>query len=191
MLGNLLLLVLEAVLGFFALLLIARFYMQLSRVSFRNQVGHFVTALTDWVVLPTRRVIPGLLGLDVASLITAWLAESLLVLAELWLRGFSFSSSFGLATVLILALGMIETVRLFVFLMIGVVLISAVMSWVNPYSPFAPLFNALARPFLRPLQRVIPPISNIDLSPLVLLLMFQIVLMLLATLRAAVIPFIA
>ncbi len=191
MLGNLLLLVLEAVLGFFALLLIARFYMQLSRVSFRNQVGHFVTALTDWVVLPTRRVIPGLLGLDLASLIPAWLAESLLVLAELWLRGFSFSSSFGLATVLILALGMIETVRLFVFLMIGVVLISAVMSWVNPYSPFAPLFNALARPFLRPLQRVIPPISNIDLSPLVLLLMFQIVLMLLATLRAAVIPFIA
>ncbi|MCK7500011.1 MAG: YggT family protein [Comamonadaceae bacterium] len=67
---------------------------------------------------------------------------------------------------------MIETVRLFVFLMIGVVLISAVMSWVNPYSPFAPLFNALARPFLRPLQRVIPPISNIDLSPLVLLLLF-------------------
>ena len=191
MLGNLLLLVLEAVLGFFALLLIARFYMQWSRVSFRNQVGHFVTALTDWVVLPTRRVIPGLLGLDLASLIPAWLAESLLVLTEFWLRGFSFSSSSGLAAVLILALGMIETVRLFVFLMIGVVLISAVMSWVNPYSPFAPLFNALARPFLRPLQRVIPTISNIDLSPLVLLLLFQIVLMLLATLRAAIVPIIA
>lgn len=190
-LANLMLLILEAVLGFFSLLLIARFYMQWSRVSFRNQIGHFVIALTDWLVFPARRVIPGLPGLDLASLIPAWLAESVLVLAEFWLRGFSFGSSYGLATVLILSLGLIETVRLFVFLMIGVVLISAVMSWVNPYSPFAPLFSSLARPFLRPLQRIIPPISNIDVSPLVLLLLFQIVLLLLATLRGAVVPFIA
>jgi YggT family protein len=189
-LGSLLLLVLEAVLGFFSLLLIGRFYMQWARVSFRNQLGQFVTALTDWLVLPARRFIPALFGLDLASLLPAWLAQSVLVSAEFWLRGFSFGSSAGLAAVLLLALGLIETVRVFTFLMIGIVLIAAVMSWVNPYSPFAPLFNAMARPFLRPLQRVIPPVANIDLSPLVLLLLFQIVLMLLATLRGGIVPMI-
>lgn len=191
MLGNILLLILEAVLGFLALLLLARAYMQWARVSLRNQVGHFVSALTDWLVLPARRVLPALADLDLGSLLPAWIAESLLVLAEFWLRGFSFGSSPGLAGVLVLALGLIETLRLFVFLLIGIVLIAAVMSWVNPHSPLAPMFGALARPFLKPFQRIVPTISNIDLSPLVLLLMFQIVLMLLATLRAAVIPFIA
>jgi YggT family protein len=191
MLGNILLLVLNAVLGLLALLLVARAYMQWARVSLRNQLGHFVTALTDWLVLPARRLLPPLAGLDLASLVPAWLAESLLVLAEFWLRGFSFGSSAGLAAVLILALGLIETLRLFVFLLIGIVLISAVMSWVNPHSPFAPMFNVLARPFLRPFQRIVPTISNIDLSPLVLLLVLQIALMLLATLRGGIVPMIA
>jgi YggT family protein len=190
MFGNILLLILEAVLGFFALLLVARAYMQWVRVSLRNQIGHFVTALTDWLVLPARRVLPAAMGLDFASLVPAWLAESLLVLVEFWLRGFSFGSSPGLAAVLILALGLIETLRLFVFLLIGIVLIAAVMIWVNPYSPLAPMFNALARPFLRPFQRVVPPVSNIDLSPLVLLLVLQIALMLLATLRGGIVPMI-
>lgn len=191
MLQNVLLLVLGAVLGFLSLLLVARAYMQWARVSLRNQIGHFVTALTDWLVLPARRLLPALAGLDLASLVPAWGAESLLVLAEFWLRGFSFGSSPGLAAVLILALGLVETLRLFVFLLIGIVLIAAVMSWVNPYSPLAPLFGALARPFLRPFQRIVPTISNIDLSPLVLLLVLQIALMLLATLRAGIVPMIA
>lgn len=190
MLASILLLVLEAILGFLALLLVARAYMLWSRVSLRNQLGHFVTALTDWLVLPVRRVLPALAGLDLASLVPAWGAQSLLVLAEFWLRGFSFGSSPGVATLLILALGFIETLRLCVFLLIGVVLISAVMSWVNPHSPLAPTFNALARPFLRPFQRIVPTISNIDLSPLVLLLVLQIALMLLATLRAGIVPMI-
>jgi YggT family protein len=62
---------------------------------------------------------------------------------------------------------------------------------VNPHAPLAPLFNSLSRPFLRPFQRLIPPIANVDLSPLVLLLVLQISLMLLAWLRVLLIPFIA
>ena len=64
-------------------------------------------------------------------------------------------------------------------------------SWVNPRAPLAPLFNNLSRPFLRPFQRLIPPIARVDLSPLVLLLVLQIVLMLLAWLRVQLIPLIA
>ena len=62
------------------------------------------------------------------------------------------------------------------------------MSWVNPHAPLAPLFNSLSRPLLRPLQRIMPTVANIDLSPLVLLLLLQIVLMILATARASLVP---
>ncbi len=187
MLENLLLLIIEAVLGFFSLLLIARFYMQLARVSFRNQIGQLVIALTDWAVGPVRRVLPGLRGLDLATLVLAWVTQSLIVLAEFWLRGFPL----GAATLLILGLGALETVRMFVYLLIGVVLIAALMSWVNPGTPYAPLLNGLARPLLRPIQRFVPPVANFDLSPLVLLLLLQVVLLLLSHLRGSLVALIA
>lgn len=71
MLTNLLLLILETVTGFFVFMLLLRFYMQLLRASFRNQVGHFVVAVTDWLVRPARRLIPGLFGFDMPSLTSA------------------------------------------------------------------------------------------------------------------------
>jgi len=61
-----------------------------------------------------------------------------------------------------------------------------VFSWVNPHAPMAPLFEAIARPFLRPLRRVLPLLGRFDLSPLVLLVLLQVALILLAGLRAAV-----
>jgi YggT family protein len=191
MLGNIVLLVVEAVLGFLSYLLVARFYMQRARVPFRNQIGHFVVALTDWMVRPARRIIPGLAGLDLASLMLAFLAQTLIVAAEFWLHGFPFGSSLALPAAGILGLGILETMRVFVYLLFGVVLISAVMSWVSPYSHITPLLNSLANPFLRPIQRRLPPIANIDLSPLVLLLFLQIVLLLLASARASLVPIIA
>lgn len=191
MLTNLLLLILEAVFGFFVFLLLVRFYMQWLRVSFRNQVGQFVVAVTDWLVRPARRVIPGMLGLDLSSLVLALGLHSIHLLIAFWLKGFSFGSNPGIAAAIIFTIALFELARFSVYLLIGVVLFSAVLSWVNPHAPLAPLFNALSRPFLRPFQRLIPPIANVDLSPLVLLLVLQIALMLLTWLRATVVPLIA
>lgn len=191
MLTNLLLLILEAVTGFFVFLLLIRFYMQWLRVSFRNQIGRFVVTVTDWLVRPVRRVIPGLLGLDIPSLAAALVLHSAYLTIAFWLKHFSFGAHAGIAVPVILAIAMVELLRFSVYLLIGVVLISAVLSWVNPHAPLAPLFNSLSRPFLRPFQRLIPPIAQVDLSPLVLLLALQIALMLLAWLRVLLIPLIA
>lgn len=184
MLNQLLMLILDAVFGFLTLLLLARFVMQWLRVSFRNQLGAFILAATDWVVLPARKVIPGLFGLDLSSLVLAILFQTLLLLIVLLLRGFNFGGGAVTAALGVLLLGSLETLKLALYLLMGVVIIAAVLSWVNPYSPLAPLFNALTRPFLKPLQRVIPPLANVDLSPLVLLLILQVVLVLLGSLRA-------
>jgi YggT family protein len=191
MLTNLLLLILEAVAGFFVFLLLIRFYMQWLRVSFRNQLGRFVVTVTDWLVRPARRVIPGLHGLDMPSLAGALVLHSAYLTIAFWLKHFSFGAHAGIAVPVILAIAMVELLRFSVYLLIGVVLISAVLSWVNPHAPLAPLFNSLSRPFLRPFQRLIPPIAQVDLSPLVLLLVLQVALMLLAWLRVLLIPLIA
>ncbi len=176
MLTQLILFILDAVVGFFSILLIARFMMQWQRVSFRNQLGAFIVAATDWAVLPARRFIPGLFGLDLSSVVLVWVAQTLLVLVEFWLRGVSLGSAPGVAALVVALLGVVATFKMMLYVLIGAVIIAAVLSWVNPYSPIAPLFNGLTRAFLAPLQRIIPPIANVDLSPLVLLLILQVIL---------------
>ena len=75
-----------------------------------------------------------------------------------------------------------------VYLLIGVVIVSAVLSWINPHAPIAPLIHGLADPFLRPFRRIVPPIAGVDLSPLVLLLVLQVVLMVITSVQAGVLP---
>ncbi|HRV78239.1 MAG TPA: YggT family protein, partial [Thauera sp.] len=91
MLANILLLVIDVAASFLTLMLLARFFMQWQRISFRNQLGQFVVSTTDWIVRPLRRFIPGLFGLDMASLLPAWVVQVLLVMFELSLRGAAFS----------------------------------------------------------------------------------------------------
>ncbi len=191
MLTNLLLLILEAVTGFFVFLLLIRFYMQWLRVSFRNQLGQFVVTVTDWLVRPARRVLPGLFGLDMPSLAAALVLHSAYLTLAFWLKRFSFGAHAGIAAAAIVAIAVVELLRFSVYLLIIIVLVSAVLSWVSPHAPLAPMFNSLSRPFLRPFQRLIPPIARVDLSPLILLLLLQIILVLLAWLRVQLIPLIA
>jgi len=181
------LLVLEVVFGFFSTLLLARFVMQWLRVSFRNQLGAFVIAATDWLVKPARRMIPSALGFDLPCLVLAWLVQVLLVLISLWLKGFSFSTAPFSAPAVLLLLGFIETVKLALSMLSVLVIFSAIISWVSPHAPIAPMLYSLTRPFLRPLQRFIPPIANVDLSPLALLLLLQVLLMLIGAWRANVV----
>lgn len=188
MLTNILLLILSTAGGFLTLMLLARFYMQWQRISFRNQIGQFVVTTTDWIVRPLRRFVPGLFGLDMACLLPAWLVQVLLVLFELSLRGAAFSGNAGAVLLGLWGVGLIELMRMMVYLVFAVVLGSAVLSWVSPHAPLAPLLHSLAAPFLRPFRRIVPTIANVDLSPLVLLLVLQIVLMVLGGIRNSFAP---
>jgi len=160
---------------------LARVYMQWTRSSFRNPVGQFIIALTDWAVRPLRRVIPGLFGIDLASLFAAWLVQIVYFGIMAGLTGLVLVTPAAILGVAVLAV--IAVLRMAVYLMMGVVIIAALLSWINPYSPLAPLFNALASPLLGPARRIIPPFGGIDLSPLVVLLLLQIVLIVLAGLQ--------
>jgi YggT family protein len=158
--------------AFFVVLLLVRFHFQWLRVGFRNPVGEFILATTSWVVLPLRRVIPGLAGLDLATLLAAWLLQTL----GLWLHALLLGAEPGVG--LLLGAAAVELLRYSVYILIFAVFIQALLSWVNPEAPVMPVFNAVTRPFLRPLRRFIPPVGRVDLTPLVLLLILWVLLML-------------
>jgi YggT family protein len=170
---------LDNLVAFFVILLLARFHFQWLRVGFRNQVGDFVLATTNWIVLPARRVIPGLAGLDLATLLAAWLLQGL----GLWIHTMLVAVSPSLLVLASVAL--VELLRYSVYILIFAVFILAILSWVNPYAPVLPVFDALTRPFLRPLRRFIPPVARVDLTPMILLLILWVALFLIDGLARA------
>ncbi len=172
-----------AVADFFVYLLLARFLFQWLRVPFRNVLGEFIIAATNWMVMPARRVIPALLGLDLASLVLAWLLQALGLWAIYAIAGVTFGSAPDIALAILAGLSLLDLARYTVYIFVFALIVQAVLSWVNPYSPVGPLFDALTRPFLRPIRRVVPPLANVDLSPLVLIVLLQVVLIPLAYLR--------
>ena len=170
--------------SFFSGLFVLRFVLQWVRAPFRNPIGRFVVTLTDWGVRPLRRFVPGWKGLDLSSLAMAWLIESLSLLPILLLAGAPLADGGGLIPAIVGA-GLIEMFRTMIYVVLGATLGLVVLSWVNPGAPLAPLFDAVAQPFLRPFQRLVPPISGIDLSPLFLILVLQVLLGLLAHFKSA------
>lgn len=166
-------------------LLLLRFFMQLRRLSFAHPLGQFVVKLTNWAVLPLRRVVPGVGGYDWASLLPAWF-----ILATV--QGLQLGLVFGgevLRWLPAAALfGVLELIHLTLEVFLALVLLQAILSWVNPYSPLGRPVAELTQPILAPLQRVIPTVSGIDLAPLAALLIGQVLLMVLSGVRASLLP---
>jgi YggT family protein len=161
----------------FAIAVLLRFMMQLFRVPFRNPFAQFVVALTDFAVKPLRRIIPGLFGLDWACLVLAFAVEWIIVVAAYWLDGFPFALAGGKVWPVMLGLAGVRLLSLAIYLLMGLTLVRAVLSWVNPHTPLMPVIYELTEPLLRPLRRVVPMVANVDLTPLVLFIACQLLLM--------------
>lgn len=177
MLGNALIFVAQVAFGLLTLALLLRFYLQWVRAPYRNPLADFVNALSDFMVRPARRIVPGLWGLDLPTLLLAWLMQGLELVVTLQVRGFSFGAEIGLAVAGITALAALAVLKMLVYIVLVATLMQALLSWINPGSPVAPLLDAMTRPFLRLFRRRIPPIGNVDLSPLFVLVVCQLLLM--------------
>ena len=176
-------LLVDVVASFLVFTLLIRFLCQWMRVPLRSGIGEFIMAVTNWMVLPARRVIPAFFGLDWASFLLAWLLQALGLWAFYAIAGISFASSPDIAAALLAVLSFIDLVRYGLYIFVFALIVQAVMSWINPYSPLAPIFDALNRPLLRPIRRFVPPLGNVDLSPLILIVLIQVLLIPLAELR--------
>lgn len=171
---------LDVVAGLLGGACLLRIYMQWQRVPFGNPVGRLVFALSDWMVLPLRRVVPPLGRWDGASL----LAALLVVLAQygiLWLL-----LGVGDGWVWLPVLALFGLARIAITGLIGLLIFYAVMSWLQAHSPVSDVIARLCEPVLRPVRRFLPLAGGIDLSPLVVLVLLQVALMVLGNLQAGV-----
>ncbi len=162
----------------FIIAALLRFWMQMFRVPFKNPFAQFIVAVTNFAVRPLRRVLPGVFGQDWASLLVAFIVEFAVVLVGYWLMDFPFALAGSRIWPVLLGLAAIKLISLAVYLLIGLTLVRAVLSWINPYSALMPVVTELTEPFMRPLRRVIPMVANVDLTPLVLILILQVLLIL-------------
>lgn len=184
MLYQIISLLLEVVTGVLAGACLLRLYMQYQRIPMSsrsgNPLGRFVFALTDWLVLPLRRVVPAAGRWDLASLVAAYLLE-LTQFMLLWLLAGADSGLF--AVPILAAFGLL---RLAISGLTGLVIIYAVLSWVQTRSAMADVVERLCAPPLTPIRRLMPLIGGIDLSPLVLLLLLQVASIVLGHLQGLV-----
>ena len=166
----------DTVFGLFTYAFLLRFLMQALRAPFRNPIGPAVVALTDWAVKPARRVVPGLRGIDWATVLLAWIAQ------WLWLLALALLSPVGISAPvvpLMALLAMVELVKAVIWILIIAVFLQAILSWVAPDGPLSGLLNAFTFRFLAPIRRRIPPLGGtLDLSPLIFIVVAQLVLML-------------
>jgi YggT family protein len=180
MIAQIISLLLDVVTGLIGGACLLRMYMQQQRVPFGNPLGRLVFALTNWLVLPLRRILPAVGSVDSASLIGALLLQ-LAQFGLLWLLAGAQGSG---AVVPVLAL--FGLVRLVLSGLTGLIIVYAVLSWVQTRSPLVDLVERLCAPPLRPLRRIIPLVGGMDLSPLALLVLLQVLAIVLSSAQGEV-----
>jgi len=178
LLSGALIFLVQTVFGLFVVALLLRFYLQWVRAPHRNPLSDFLHALTDFMVRPARRLVPGLWGLDLATLVLAWLVQFVELLIVLQIQDYALARQAGPALASAALLALVLLLKAGLYIVMVAVIMRVVLSWVSPYSPVMPLLNGMTRPVLRVFQRRIPPIGNVDLSPLFALVFIQLLLML-------------
>jgi YggT family protein len=146
----------------------------------RDMLMHFACAVTDWLVLPLRKVLPlKPRGIDFAALFAALIIGLVAILIQRSMLAAGLQSLLLLNPLSILLRALVFVARNALYLALGVIFIQAILSWVNPNAPVAPSLNLLSRPLLAPFRRIIPAIGGIDFSPIALILLINVLLSLL------------
>ncbi|TLX46268.1 hypothetical protein C1E24_14680 [Pseudoalteromonas phenolica] len=154
----------------FLMVVLLRFWLQLVRADFYNPLSQTVVKATSFAVNPLRKIIPGVGGLDLASLVLALLVG----FAKISLLMVLFAGAWDPVGAAIH--GLITVVKEAFNLVFWVLIIRAILSWVaQGYNPIAAVFDQLTEPMLRPIRKVIPSLGGLDLSILVLLIGLQFV----------------
>ena len=177
-------LLLEVAAGLIAGMCLLRWYMQYQRIPMSarsgNPVGSFIFALTDWLVLPLRKVVPAVGRWDLASLVAAFLLELVRFLL-LWAVSGFIGGPLAIGIYALFAL-----VCLCLHGLSGMVIVYALLSWMQNQSAASDLLERLVTPMLTPIRRVLPLVAGVDLAPLALLVIMQILGIVVGTVQAAV-----
>lgn len=165
-LTNPLVFLIQTLFGLYILAVLLRFLLQTVRADFYNPISQFLVKATNPPLKILRRIIPGLGGIDLASLILAWALKAIELLLVIAITGHA-ANLFG---PLIWAIP--ELVELVINIFLFAVLIQVILSWVSPgnYNPASALLYSLTGPIMRPAQKILPPMGGLDLSPMLVMI---------------------
>jgi YggT family protein len=158
----------------YILAVMLRFLLGMVRADFYNPISQFLVKITNPLLIPLRKIIPGAGKIDVAAIILMVILQLIMLAIIVALRGVTPP----LLTLLVTAIGQLVILAINVFLF--AIIVQVIISWINPgsYNPVNGLLNSLTAPVMRPIQRLLPPMSGIDLSPLFALIGLQVLKML-------------
>lgn len=143
------------------MILIMRIWLQWVKADFYNPLSQFIVKASNPLVVPLRRVIPGLGGMDLATIVVAYIVATLKFFTLAALAGESLG-------VLAFYIGLLVLLKQAGFLLFVIMIIMAIMSWVvQGYNPTLAVFHQLTEPFLNPIRRIIPNMGGLDLSMIV------------------------
>jgi YggT family protein len=164
----------------FGAALLLRAWLQFVRIGPYNPVSGAVLQATNWLVLPLRRIIPGARGIDWASLVATLLAAIVYVMAMVAIAG---ANPLDLLPLLLIA-AVLTVIKWALYLIVWLTILMALLSWLNPRSPAMPILYELTAPFLNPLRRILPNLGGIDISPILLFVILQVLLMIVTRVAA-------
>jgi YggT family protein len=164
----------QTLFGLYILIVLLRFILQWTHADFYNPISQFIVKATATPLRPLRRLIPGAGGIDLASLVLAWLLKSIELMLVLLLLG--VGNPMGA-----LLWSIPELINLLINIFLFAVLIQVILSWVNPgtYNPANNLLYSLTQPLLRPARKMLPDLSGLDLSPMLVMIGLTLLKMLL------------
>lgn len=163
----------STVFGLYIIIIILRFLLQIVRADFYNPLSQFIVKATTPVLNPLRRIIPGLFGIDVASLLLAYFLQYIENILIFSIKGIAINPVF----LLWYSIGSILTLVLYIYFF--AILVQVVISWISPgtYNPATALIHHITEPVMRPARKILPPFSGFDLSPILVFVVLNLLIM--------------
>jgi len=173
----------QTLLSLYLLAMLLRFLLQLARADFYNPISQFLVKVTNPLVIPLRRVIPGFAGLDMASLLLALLLQLAGIVALLLINGLGLPN-----ILLLLAWSALGVVGLLVNIYFFALLAMIILSWIAPGSrnPAVFLLFQITEPVMAPFRKALPPMGGMDFSPILLFILINVVQIALRHLAAGI-----
>jgi YggT family protein len=160
------------VFGLYLLAMLLRFVLQLVRADFYNPISQTLVKLTNPLVIPVRKVLPGYGGVDLASLLLAIILQMLMVLLLVYLKSDALLPLLPLFLASLLGVAA-YLVTIYFFALLAMI----ILSWVAPGSnnPAIYLLYQITEPVMAPVRKVLPPMGGLDLSPILVFILINII----------------
>ena len=151
----------------YILIVVLRFLLQLVRADFYNPLSQFIVKATNPLLIPLRKIIPGVFGIDMASVLLALVLQMIAIQLLAAIGGYG-----ALGITYLLIAGLYKLLLLVLNIYFFSFIIMVIISWVAPHShnPVLSIISSLTEPVLRPIRRVIPSMGGLDFSVMIAML---------------------